>query len=181
MRRAHRGSITWWGLGLAVLAACGVSGCSKPLIEGAQVTDRPVGFLFDANATAARKVFPGRRVVDQRGYFTPGEDNACSIMITEYEGPTSYEEVRSAREVAAARYGHSTDYGAVDATVIDERPAWGYLVTQHYRGEISSLTYTAIVSYAKDDRTYTVEFYASDPRYMNEDFLAETVKTFTVN
>jgi len=169
-----------WVPGLAALAALGALGCSKPLMEGAQVPDRPAGFLFDANATAARKIFPDRQVVDQRGYFTPGEDNACSIMITEYAGPTSYDDVRAAREAAATRYGHNADYGQVDATTIDKRPAWSYVVTQHYRGKVSSLTYTAVVSYAKDDRTYTVEFYASDPRYMDEDFLARTVNAFTV-
>jgi hypothetical protein len=125
-------------------------------------------------------VFPDRQVLDQRGYFTAGEENHCSIMITEYAGPTSYEEVQSAREAAAARYGANSEYGPIDATVIDRQPAWSYMVTQSYRGKTASLEYTATVSYEKADRTYTVEFYASDPRYMDEEFMARTVKTFTV-
>ncbi len=167
-------------LGLAAMVAWASTGCSKPLMEGAQVPVRPAGFMLDANASAARKVFPDRQVLDQRGYFTAGEENHCSIMITEYAGPTSYEEVQSAREAAAARYGANSEYGPIDATVIDKQPAWSYVVTQSYRGKTSSLEYTAVVSYEKTDRTYTVEFYASDPRYMNEEFMAKTVKTFIV-
>ncbi len=168
------------GPAAALLVLWGLAGCSQPLMDGAQVPGRPEGFVFDANSSAARKVFPDRQVLDQRSYFTVSGEYSNSIMITEYAGETGYEEVQAAREAAEARYGGNTAYGPIDATVIDKRPAWTYLVTQRYRGDISSLTYTAVVSYGKTGRTYSVEFHASDPRYMDEALLAGVVKSFTV-
>jgi hypothetical protein len=181
MRKEAITEILWAAAGVilaAILMGSG-NGCSKPVLEGGQISKVPEGFFFDANAEAARLVFPDRAKLDQRGYFAMRDDEHCSIMITEYEGTTEHEAVTTARDRAAEKYSYQ-DCSEVEPLHIDGQPAWGWLVTQRVKGEISSYKYTAVVSYEDDNLTYTVEFYASDPRYRDPEFQKETVQGFEV-
>ncbi len=154
-------------------------GCSQPALEGPQVEGLPAGFVMDANSSSARKVFQENGLLDQFGYFTMGEDTHCSIMVTTYEGVKTYEDALAAREYWAERYPRSV-YTEVEALAIDGRTAWGWFHPQGRKGETSSRKFIAVIPYEEDDLTYAVEFYASDPRYMDEQYLVDTVKRFTV-
>lgn len=167
------------GIVLAAILMGSGHGCSKPVLEGGQISDVPAGFLLDINATAARLVFPERKMLDQRGYFAIRDEDHCSIMITQYQGGTDFERATEARNRAAKKYGYQ-NYSDVEVLHIDGQPAWGWLVTQYVKGEISSYKYTAVVSYEEDDMTYTVEFYASDPRFRNPELQKEIVQGFEV-
>lgn len=168
-------------LNLLLFLVLWVGGCSKPLIEGSQVRKVPAGFLFDLNASAARLVFPERKMLDQRGYGTLGlNDEHCSIMITEYSGATPYETVHTAYEAVKKKYPHNHRYGPLEPLFIDKQPAWGWLETQIYKGEVSSLKYVAVISHEGEGVTFSVEFYAAEKKYMDEGFMKETIQTFTV-
>ena len=165
---------------LAVAIGAGTLGsCSQPAMKGPQVQGLPEGFLLDANASAARLVFPDREKLDQSGYMTMSEENHCSVMITTYRGATSYEQATAARDAAQAAYPRETR-SAVQATSIDGQSAWGWFEEQVYQGTMCSRSYTAVVSYDEDDLTHTVEFFARDPRYRDEEFLRTAVKKFRV-
>lgn len=154
--------------------------CDRPLIDGPQIRKAPDGFLFDANFSAARKVFTDRQPTDQRGYHTMGEDTFSSITMTEYPGAASYEDAQEAREYDREKYGRDADYGAIKATIVDKQPAWIWTKTNHYKGEVSSLEVIAVVAYEDRDMTWTVEYSCRIPELMNFEGMEETVKTFTV-
>jgi hypothetical protein len=136
--------------------------------------------VFDANATGARLVFPELPKVDQRGYFyMTQDDDHCSIMITEYDKAVTEEDVARALLETARRYSNPK-YGKLETLRIDGRPAWGWLTTQLSEGELSSLEYTAIISYEKEQKTYAVEFYASVFKYMDESYMKRTLESFAV-
>jgi hypothetical protein len=161
-----------------VLVFCLLVGCSKPALEGGQFRDRPEGFAFDANATKARNVFPGREQLDQRAWATFGEDHN-SIFVTHYAGPATREQVQAARDDQEARYGRKDlRFGNLEEMIIDGRPAWGWLETQTYKGELSSLQYKAVVSY--ETACYTVEFFAGREDWQDEYALRAFVNTFEV-
>ena len=163
--------------GLVLLAGlAGGLSCSNPQVEGGVMPHPPDGFAHDPNGTAARLVLPERAMVRQRGYFTRGDPHS-SIMITRYTGATGAAEAAAARDRHAGRY-RSEEYGGVETIEIDGRTAWGWTITQGYQGKVYSFEYTAVVPY--QDETYTVEFFTSDGKLMNWNFLRETVQTFTV-
>ena len=168
-------------LNLLLFMMLWVGGCSAPRIEGSQVEKVPAGFLFDVNASAARLVLPRREMLDQRGYGTLGlDDEHCSIMITEYSGITTYEAALAAYQAVKEKYPHNHRYGPIEPLFIDKQPGWGWLETQIVKGEVSSLEYVAIISHEEEGVTYSVEFYASENRYMDEAFMKETIQTFSV-
>jgi hypothetical protein len=181
MRKRALTEIAWavTGIILAAILMGSGSGCSKPVLEGGQVSRVPEGFLFDANASAARLVFPEKSMIDQRGYFTLRDDDHCSIMITEYQGAATCDEATAARDRAAREYGYQ-DYGPVEELVIDGQPAWGWLITQHGKDSVSSYNYTAVVPYEEEGLTYTVEYYASNPRFRDPEAQKEIVQRFEV-
>lgn len=165
---------------LLSLIVLSVHGCSTPLVVGGQITKIPPGFMFDANATGARLVFHEREMVDQRGYFyMTHDDEHCSIMITEFAGPTSYEEAKSALDYHRSTYPHKK-YGALESMQIDGEDAWGWESFQHHKGEATALEYHAIVSYPELNTTYTVEFYAGVNRFMDAQLIKATVGSFAV-
>jgi len=165
---------------LFVLLALWVVACSRPVLEGAQVTRVPPGFGFDANATVARLVFPDREKMDQRGYFALGPDDVHSdITITEYAGKTTYEQAAAARSAAASKYGYA-EYGPLETLLLDGRTAWGWTVTQRARGEVTGLEVVAVVCYPKAGHTFSVEFYSCDSRYMDAELMKKTLAGFTV-
>lgn len=165
---------------LLSLCALASSGCSRPQVVGPQITRIPPGFMFDANATGARLVFHERPKVDQRGYFyMTRNDEHCSIMITEFAGPTTVEEARAARDHHRRTYGNQ-EYGAFESFRIDGKEAWGWETRQTYGGELASVAYQAVVSCPERDATYTVEFYAGVDRFMDPDLLRDTARSFRV-
>lgn len=160
--------------GVAVLAQ---TACSKHTFrDGPQIGRQPEGFVYDGNAEAARLVLPDREKVRQRGYGTMTEPHN-SIMITEYAGATSDEEILAAREASRKRYSY-LKYGEVEELVIDKRPALGWTESQFVGGELASIEYVAVVSY--EEATYSVEFYASQLKYQNKAYQKEIVSTFFV-
>jgi hypothetical protein len=165
---------------LLSLIALSTHGCSTPLVVGGQITEIPPGFMFDANATGARLVFHEREKVDQRGYFyMTHDDEHCSIMISEFSGPTSYEEAKSALDYHRTTYPEKK-YGALESMQIDGEDAWGWESFQHHKGETTSLEYHAIVSYPELNTTYTIEFYAGVERFMDAKLIKATVGSFAV-
>jgi hypothetical protein len=156
------------------------AGCSKPLVEGPQITRVPQTFMFDLNPSGAALVLEGRAKGDQRGYFAMGPDDThASIMITEYRGGTSREQVEQARAAAQAAH-RNQEHGPLEVLRIDKQPAWGWLVTQMWKGEIASITYVAVIPYEKPGVTYAVEFYSSHPRFRDKELMKETLQTFRV-
>ncbi len=154
-------------------------GCSKPRFEGPQVQEPPYGFRFDANAYQARNVFPEREQLGQVAWFTTrGDDEHSSIFITTYAGPSDRAQVQGARDAQEQRYGGNMRYGVLEPIEIDERPAWGWLETQYYRGELASLEYKAVLSY--DTVTYAIEFFSNQSEWMDGNRLREVVATFAV-
>ena len=156
------------------------SSCDRPLIDGPQIRKAPEGFLFDANFSAARKVFTDRPPTDQRGYMTMDEDTHSSITMTEFPRAATYEDAQAALEYDRTKYGRDSKYGSIEATIIDKHPAWIWTKTNMYKGEVSSLETIAVVSYEEHDATWTVEYSCRIPKLMDFDGMEETVKTFTV-
>lgn len=165
---------------LLSLIVLSTHGCSKPRVAGGQITRVPPGFMFDANAYAARLVFHQRESVDQRGYFyMTHDDDHCSIMLTEFSGPTSYEEAKVALEYHRKTYP-GEKYGALESLRIDGQDAWGWESFQQHDGDLTALEYHAIVSYPDLNTTYTIEFYAGVDRFMDSKLIKATVESFAV-
>jgi hypothetical protein len=166
-----------------LVAACasllaGPVGCRDSGIQGPQIGNVPRGFRFDPNARATRRVLDRRSPVGQRGYFRQGSgDKHSMIMITEYRGAMSPAEIRGAYEDARALYP-SQRYGPVETLRVASLPAWAWLITQPSEGTIASLCYAAVIPDAKTDRTYTVEFYTTEPEFQNVQLLKGTVMSF---
>lgn len=158
---------------IPVLLAGLAAGCSREPERG-RIGRAPEGFLFDANATAARHVLPDRELIDQDGWFTAG-DPGSSIMISRYEGAADAAEIEAAHDDLAGRYGYA-EYGEIEELTIDRRPAWGWLETQRLDGRLASLAFTAVIPYEGD--TYTVEFSSAEPRFLKAEALRKTVSTF---
>jgi hypothetical protein len=160
--------------GVAILTQ---SACSKHTFrDGPQIGRQPEGFVYDGNAEAARLVLPDREKVRQRGYGTLTEPYS-SIMITQYTGGTSDDEIMAARDASRERYKY-LKYGDIEELIIDERPALGWTETQFVRGELASVEYVAVVSY--EQATYSIAFYAAQPEYRNTAYQKEIVSTFFV-
>ncbi len=136
--------------------------------------------MFDTNAYSARLVFHERERVDQRGYFyMTHDDDHCSIMLTEFSGPTSYEEAKAALEYHRTTYP-GEKYGVLESLRIDGQDAWGWESLQHHDGDLTALEYHAIVSYPDLNTTYTVEFHAGVDRFMDSKLIKTTVESFAV-
>ena len=87
-------------------------------------------------------------------------------------------QIQAARDDQERRYGTNMRYGPLHEIEIDERPAWAWLETQIYRGNVSSLEYKAVVSY--DSVAYAVEFWSDQAQWMDETKLREVVASFAV-
>ncbi len=169
-----------WLVAAFALAAV-TSGCSRPTFEGPQIQDPPDRFLYDANASQGRNVFPQREQLRQGAWFSGlmNDDEHSSIFITTYAGPSGRNQIEAARDAQADRYGgRSMQYGPIGSIWIDDRTAWGWVETQIYKGKISSLEYKAVVSY--DTVSYAIEFHSSQPQWMDEQKLKAVVATFAV-
>lgn len=164
---------------LSALALAG-AGCSKPPVEGPQITRVPETFIFDLNASGAALPLGDRSRGDQRGYFSMGRDDThASIMITEYPGTTTYDQAVAARAAVKERR-RNREFGALETLRIDKRPAWGWKSTQTWKGELSSVKYAVVIPYDDLGVTYVVEFYSSQPRFQDSDLMKETLGSFRV-
>lgn len=161
---------------LALAAASGLSGCAGPQEAGPRLTERPEGFGYRAKAYAARKVLPDREVVRQSGYF-PFGGSSDSILITEYRGTVTREQVEFARDAAARKWTYQ-EYGPLQDRTIDGRRAFAWRIVQKSDDEETGLAFVAVVPY--DDRTYSIEFHATDPLYRKSLVLERTVESFVV-
>jgi len=112
--------------------------------------------------------------------MTTGEETFSSITMTEFPRAATYEEAQVAREYDREKYGRSSEYGPIVATIIDGQPAWIWTKTNTYKGEVSSLETIAVVAYEDRDMTWTVEYSCRIPEFMDFEGMEETVKTFTV-
>lgn len=157
------------------LAFAMLAGCRDQPKRG-EIPKAPEGFLFDANAVAARHVLPDRELLDQDGWLTTREPGS-SIMISEYSGTTSAGEVEAARAAAARRYTYA-QYSELEEVTIDGRASWGWIETQRRDGRTCALDYVAVIPY--EDKTYTVEFGSAETRFLNPAALRELVETFRV-
>ena len=157
---------------------CLLSTCAKPRMEGPQIPNPPAGFMYDANASQARNVFPDREIIRQHAWSTRNDDTHSSIYMTEYSGSSSREQVQTARDYQEDRYGGNYQYGPVQDITIYEQPAWGWLETQYHKGDICSLEFKAVVTI--ENVTHAVEFFSKDPRFMNEAVLCDLVCTFEI-
>lgn len=162
-------------IGLLCFAA-GLSGCFETAPEPADVALMPEGFIFDANASMGRNVFPDRQILHQVAWTNLAEEKHASLFMTEYHGPSTRAEIEAAREFQESRYSSYLDYGPLEEITIDGRTAYGWLETQYFEGQLSSREYKAVVSY--DDVTYAIEFFARDPIYREAATLEEWVTTF---
>lgn len=158
---------------VAVMVTC-VPACGRPMREGPNLVGVPAGFHYDENMTSGRPVLPRRVQIGQSGWMTI-EEPSCSIMFTEYSGPTSEAEVLAAVGEAAQRY-RNEDFTPVEPIRIDGRDAWGWIETQTYRGELASVEYTAVIPY--DDVTWAVEYYASSPKLRDPRVQKDLVASF---
>jgi hypothetical protein len=165
----------------AALVLAGPVGCRDSGIQGPQIGNVPRGFRFDPNARSPRRVLGQRALVDQRGYFRQATgDKHSAIVITEYRGTASPQEIRGAHDEARA-LNPSERYGPVENVGIASRPAWSWLVTQAAGGNIASLCYTAVIPDEKGDRTFSVEFYTSESEFENPQLLKNTVMSFSMD
>jgi hypothetical protein len=156
------------------------AGCSKPVLEGPQITRAPAGFVLDINLEGGSLPLEDRPKIDQIGYLSVGHDYThASIMITQYDGLTTDYQATKAYEASRAQHVYM-EYGKLESLVVDRQPAWAWLVTQRLRGEVSSLTYVTVVSHEEDGATYVVEFYSSRPQFRDEALMKEVVGSFRV-
>ncbi len=164
----------------AGLLLCFSAGCSGPKREGPQVQNVPEGFIWDANASKARNVFPKQPKVRQGAWTTMalGDEDHSSIYITTYQGNTDRREIAGARQDFVNRYGDYLEFGPLEDLRIDGRDAYGWLETQHYQGELASYEYKAVVPY--DTLTYAVEYYSSHERFMDPEAMRALVTSFIV-
>lgn len=164
---------------LMLLLATALPACSGPRFEGPQVQEPPVNFVFDANASQGRNVYPDRRQRAQVAWWhSMGERDHSSVFITTYDGPSTQADVAAARNRQAEQYGHYIRYGDLETLWIDDHGAWGWLETQIVEGDTASLEYKAVVTY--DSVSYAVEFFSSEPEWMDPTRLREVVSSFAV-
>ncbi len=176
--QSERGRFRFTRTALAalVLAAVAAAGCG-PAHEGPQLADPPEGMGYINSMSSARKPLPGRATTRQLGYIRHG-DAGDMVVITEYPGPTTEDEVERARDGYEKRYT-STEYGPLRSLKVDGRRAWGWLETQRLRGEVAAVQLTAVVPY--DDVTYSIELSLHPPHLMSEEAMRAIVESFFVN
>ena len=169
----------WLALGLSLA----LTACSGPDRPGPNVQDVPKGFAFDANASAARKVFLDAQPLDQSGWFAMNSnDDHSSIMITTYSGQIPEDAIYAARAAHEQRWGRRAgstsglDYGPVEEVEIDGHDAFAWEIRQFYKGDLSSIDWVAVVPY--EDETYSVEFHAGMEEHMDPDLIRKTVESF---
>ncbi len=174
------GLLRWATLLVVGLMLSAGASCSGPKREGPQVQDVPEGFIWDANASKARNIFPDERMVRQGAWTTMaiGDEDNSSIYITTYRGASDRYAIADAREDQVRRYGNHVDFGPLEELEIDGRDAYGWLETQHYKGELSSYQYKAVVPY--DTLSYAVEYYSSHQRFMDPEAMRVLVTSFIV-
>ena len=181
----YRSGRSWLSAALSVVATLAVTaaGCGSPDRPGPNVEDVPHGFFYDANASAARKVFMDVEPLDQSGWFAHNQnDDHSSIMITTYAGQVPEDAIRAARNAHAERWGRrngstsGSDYGPVEEVEIDGHQALAWEVRQYYKGDLCSIEWVAVVPY--EESTYAVEFFAGMEEYMDPELIRRTVQSF---
>jgi hypothetical protein len=152
-----------------------LSACSTPRMEGPNISDPPAGFVYDANASNGRNIFATEDILRQAAWIRPREEHFCDISMTEYTGSATRQDVQEALDYFIKKYSYPT-YGPLETITIDGHDAWGWQETQFYKGEQSSMTYRAVVSY--EDRCWAIEFYAKDPAWQNTERMKEIICSF---
>jgi hypothetical protein len=170
-----------FGAGLAMGAAVVFfNGCTESSgIEGPQIGRVPRGFQLEVASRASRPILFERNPVGQRGYFPQGTGDArSSILITEYRGEATPDEIKRAHDYLRSRYPNA-QFSSVEKLRIASLPAWGWLATEARGGEVQRLEYVAVIPDEARQRTFTVLFTAAEPQHQNADFLRNTVRSFT--
>jgi len=145
--------------------ACGTVRASEP-----QVTDFPAG--PDLAASDPRKLFPERELVDQSGWNRTDGVEHEAILILEFDGACTEEELRAAREQLERRWGSATlRHGAVEELEIDRRPGWGW-----FEDRGTSRAYVGVVSYRT--ATFSIEFSSTLEEHQGDEFLRNHVRSF---
>jgi len=165
-------------MALVMVAGCGGG---RPLHKGPDVAGVPEGFIYEGHVESGRNLFPDRPKVLERGYTTAVylDQDHSNITITQYNGPTTREQVEAALGLEQQHYGESR-VSALENVTIDRKEAWAWTITQPGdRWSNGSLTYRAMVSYP--DASYLVEFYTSHKQFMDANRLRAVVASFEVN
>jgi hypothetical protein len=178
LRRARYGRASRRALGVAALtAACLVPGCA-PVNEGPQLEVVPPGIGYTTTIESARLPLPTHVKQRQVAYLPPGGmPGPTSVVITEYAGPATSDEVGRVRADFAKRYA-STQYGETEVLTVAGHPAWGWTETQAYKGKVSSMGYTLIVAWR--DLSFSIEVSSSDPGLADPARLREIATSFKV-
>ena len=173
----------WQAVAFVMLVASTAPGCSAPALEGYQVQAIPDGFIFDANVSKGRKIFPDRTVLSEGSWWgdVRSEEPQSDIFVTRYAGNATFLESEGTRNVQADRYGNpaTIDYGQVARVAIDGRAAFVWMETRYdLNGNVRSLDYKAVIPY--DTVTYAVEFSTSAPHRLHPDSLTSVVHSWGV-
>ena len=167
---------------VALLVIAAVVGCEeRPTHKGPDVVRVPEGFIHDPGMSGGRNLFPDRRQVLQRGYTTAAimDDDHSTIMITEYDGPTTAAQLADAIRAEQERYQYA-DYSAIEKLVIDRQEAWGWMQTQPKApAPVRTMNYRVVVSYP--EASYVVEFFTTHARFLDHpERLKDAVTSFRV-
>ncbi|MCU0291253.1 MAG: hypothetical protein MUF10_04590 [Thermoanaerobaculaceae bacterium] len=161
----------------ALLLAVTTAGCA-PINEGPILRKPPTGLAYTSTVQSARAPLPHRARLRQVAYLKPGgTDWTTSVIITEYSGAATRDEIQEARDEYARRYT-SQGYGEVESLSIGGRDAWGWFETQRDGERVTSLGYTGVVPWG--DRTFSIEVGSRDPRLHDGAFLRGVAMSFTV-
>ncbi|MGV8042144.1 MAG: hypothetical protein AB2L07_19480 [Thermoanaerobaculaceae bacterium] len=167
-----------WSAGLTAAGVVLALVACAPINEGPVLGKVPEGLAYTSTMQAARVPLPRRAVTRQLGYVRPGgADWTTSVVITEYSGATSAEEVSAARDEYARRYT-STEYSEIEGMGIDGRPAWGWYERQRSKERLVDMQLTAVVAYPS--ASYSIEVSTSDPRLQSEGTLREVALSFRI-
>jgi hypothetical protein len=154
-----------------------LASCRGLVREGPQLLDPPEGLGFTDPLQSARKPLPHRAAIRQMGYAAWNAEPPDIVVITEYEGEASREEILSAREEFANQY-RSESYSAAEPTTIGGFDGWIWTITQEYRGELWSRDVVALV--AGRGRTYSVEYSAHGAKASDPAAMKKVVASFRV-
>ena len=173
----------WQAVAIVMLVCASAPACSAPALEGYQVQAVPERFMFDANASKGRRVFPERVILSEGAWWgdVRSDEPQSDIFITRYVGNATLLESEAARNVQADRYGNpaSIDYDQVARVTIDGRAAFVWMETRYdEHGAVRSLDYKAVVPY--DTVTYAVEFSTSATHRLHPDSLTSVVHSWGI-
>jgi len=154
-------------------------GACVPIHEGPQLRTVPEGLSYTNSIDSAGLALPARDKVRQVAYIPLGEQRwPLSVIIAEYRGTTSSSEVEAARLEVARHSGSTAEVGELETLRIDGHAAWGWLQTHRRSGDVTGLTFTAIVAYPAAN--YTIVVSSLSPKLKPPEYLRDVARTFAV-